>query len=745
MRMGKCLGKGKDKRMVLVKQTTIMGKNWECSFFLTQKPLSGTKTNFLPFSLIPLNTQSYSNHFSKLSRMVQLNSNDFKPYIPAEDTSVKEFTLRAVLLGSLFGVLFGAATVYLALKAGLTVSASIPIAVLAISLGRKFLGTTILENNIIQTTGSAGESVAAGVVFTLPAFLFLSDGIGKGYFNYWTILMLAIFGGILGVLMMIPLRRSLIVKEHANLPYPEGTACAQVLIAGEKGGDFAKTAYQGLGFAFAYALLQRVFHVIAEVPKFATGIANKYLPAAVVSGEITPEYLGVGYIIGPRIAGVLVAGGVLAWMGLIPLLATLVTPDTIAAQLSKLGLMDPTVVSARFGWDPATHSFTNLSDAVYRAYVRQIGAGAVAGAGFITLFKTFPTIVSSFRESLADMRNRDKNVAVSRTENDLSLKVVGIGALALILLMAVLPNVPGDGFLSKLLIGVLVIIFGFFFVTVSSRIVGIIGSSNNPISGMTIATIMGTALVFIGVGWTGKVYEPMALVVGSMICIAAANAGATSQDLKTGYIVGATPKYQQLALFIGVIVSTLVIGFTVQFLDNPTAEMRAAGIEHAIGEKFNAPQATLMATLIKGLLSFNLDWQFVLVGVFVAITMELCEVKSLSFAVGLYLPLATTLPIWIGGVLRGLTDWMAKRKGEEAEDADLGKGSLFATGLVAGGALAGVVVAMLQASDVTAKPLETLSLEHGIAGGLGASGYDLLGVLFYATLAFFLIRAARKK
>ncbi|MEI6407830.1 MAG: oligopeptide transporter, OPT family [Bacteroidota bacterium] len=677
--------------------------------------------------------------------MVQLNSNDFKPYIPAEDTSVKEFTLRAVLLGSLFGVLFGAATVYLALKAGLTVSASIPIAVLAISLGRKFLGTTILENNIIQTTGSAGESVAAGVVFTLPAFLFLSDGIGKGYFNYWTILMLAIFGGILGVLMMIPLRRSLIVKEHANLPYPEGTACAQVLIAGEKGGDFAKTAYQGLGFAFAYALLQRVFHVIAEVPKFATGIANKYLPAAVVSGEITPEYLGVGYIIGPRIAGVLVAGGVLAWMGLIPLLATLVTPDTIAAQLSKLGLMDPTVVSARFGWDPATHSFTNLSDAVYRAYVRQIGAGAVAGAGFITLFKTFPTIVSSFRESLADMRNRDKNVAVSRTENDLSLKVVGIGALALILLMAVLPNVPGDGFLSKLLIGVLVIIFGFFFVTVSSRIVGIIGSSNNPISGMTIATIMGTALVFIGVGWTGKVYEPMALVVGSMICIAAANAGATSQDLKTGYIVGATPKYQQLALFIGVIVSTLVIGFTVQFLDNPTAEMRAAGIEHAIGEKFNAPQATLMATLIKGLLSFNLDWQFVLVGVFVAITMELCEVKSLSFAVGLYLPLATTLPIWIGGVLRGLTDWMAKRKGEEAEDADLGKGSLFATGLVAGGALAGVVVAMLQASDVTAKPLETLSLEHGIAGGLGASGYDLLGVLFYATLAFFLIRAARKK
>ncbi|MBU6340065.1 MAG: oligopeptide transporter, OPT family [Bacteroidetes bacterium] len=670
---------------------------------------------------------------------------EFKPYVASDDHSVKEFTVRAVVLGALFGILFGAATVYLALKAGLTVSASIPIAVLAISLGRKFLGTTILENNIIQTTGSAGESVAAGVVFTLPAFLFLSDGIGKGYFNYWTILMLAIFGGILGVLMMIPLRRSLIVKEHDNLPYPEGTACAQVLIAGEKGGDFAKTAYQGLGFAFVYAILQKVLHVIAEMPKFATAAANKYLPAAVVSGEVTPEYLGVGYIIGPRIAGVLVAGGVLAWLGLIPLLATLVPADTIAAQLAKLGMLDPAVANARFGWDPTTHTFGKLADAVYRAYVRQIGAGAVAGAGFITLFKTMPTIISSFRESLADMRNRDKSTAVARTENDLPMTVVGFGALGLILLMAILPNIPGDSILSKLLIGVLVIVFGFFFVTVSSRIVGIIGSSNNPISGMTIATIMGTALVFIGVGWTGKYYEPMALVVGSMICIAAANAGATSQDLKTGYLVGATPKYQQLALFIGVIVSTLVIGFTVQFLDNPTAEMRAAGIEHAIGEKFNAPQATLMATLIKGLLSFNLDWQFVLVGLFISITMELCAVKSLSFAVGLYLPLATTLPIYAGGALRGLTDWMAKRKGEAEEDSDLGKGSLFATGLVAGGALAGVVVAMLQASDVTAKPLEGFSLEHILTGSLGDGGYNALGVLFFATLAFFLLRAARKK
>ena len=677
--------------------------------------------------------------------------NEFKPYILPSDTSVKEFTVRAVILGALFGILFGAATVYLALKAGLTVSASIPIAVLAISLGRRFLGTTILENNIIQTAGSAGESVAAGVVFTLPAFLFLSDGIGKGYFNYWTILMLAIFGGILGVLMMIPLRKSLIVKEHENLPYPEGTACAHVLIAGEKGGDFAKPAFIGLGVAFAYAVLQKVFRIIAETPAWATSAANKYLPAARVSGEITPEYLGVGYIIGPRIAGVLVAGGVLAWMGLIPLLATLVPPGTIAAQLDKLELLrifDQTtgaVTGYKFGWNPETQTFGDLTSAIYRAYVRQIGAGAVAGAGFITLLKTLPTIVGSFKESLETIRNPANAEHVLRTDKDLSLKVVGIGSVALVVLMAVLPSIPGDSIISKLLIGVLVIIFGFFFVTVSSRIVGIIGSSNNPISGMTIATIMGTALVFIGVGWTGKFYEPMALVVGSMICIAAANAGATSQDLKTGYLVGATPKYQQLALFIGVIVSSLVIGMTVLYLDNPTADLRAQGVQHAIGYKYDAPQATLMATLIKGLLSLNLDWQFVLVGLFIAITLELCAVKSLSFAVGLYLPLSTTLPIWIGGVLKGLTDWIGQRKGEAAEDADLGKGSLFATGLVAGGALAGVVVALLQASDGTANALGSISMEHGIVNWMGEGGYHLLGTLFFAALALILIRVARSK
>ncbi len=680
------------------------------------------------------------------------NKGTFKPYISATD-NVPEFTLKAILLGCVFGIIFGASTVFLALKAGLTVSASIPIAVLAISLGRKFFKTTILENNIIQTTGSAGESIASGVVFTLPAFLFLSaneSGISSGtvYFQYWTIFTLAVLGGMLGTLMMIPLRRSLIVKEHGQLPYPEGTACAQVLIAGEKGGDFAKTAYMGLGFSMLYAILQRVLHVISETPAWVTKQSNRFFPSATLNADITPEYMGVGYIIGPRIAGVLVAGGVLAWLGLIPLLASIVPPDTIALQQVKLGFL-PDVLTAggKGGWDPVTHTFSDMAEALYRTYIRQIGAGAVAAGGFITLFKTIPTIISSFRESVSSMKGNDK-VKVARTENDLSFKTVIFGSLALVVLMTILPILPGDSILNKFLIGILIVVFGFFFVTVSSRIVGIIGSSNNPISGMTIATIMGTALIFIAVGWTGKVFEPMALVVGGIVCIAAANAGATSQDLKTGYIVGSTPRYQQLALFIGAIVSSVVIGFTVKYLDTPTADLAAKGVQHAIGEKFAAPQATLMATLIKGLLSFNLDWNFVLVGVFLAITVELCGVKSLSFAVGAYLPLSTTLPIFAGGAIKGLVDYRAKRKHIATEDAELGKGSLFATGLVAGGALFGVIVALLSVDDTVFHKMEEINTSagpHGLIHMLGEGGYMLLGAGFFAFMGWVLYRIAIRK
>jgi uncharacterized oligopeptide transporter (OPT) family protein len=410
---------------------------------------------------------------------VTVSEKEFKPYIAPEE-NIKEFTPKALIAGGVFGLLFGAATVYLALKAGLTVSASIPVAVLAISIGRKLLKTTILENNIIQTTASAGESIASGVVFTLPGFLFLSmaangQSVGAPYFEYVTIFILAVLGGILGTLMMIPLRRSLIVKEHGKLPYPEGTACASVLIAGEKGGEFAKTAYQGLGFAMLYALLQHVLKVIAAAPTFVTKQTNKFLPSATVSADITPEYMGVGYIVGFRIAGILVAGGVLAWLGMIPLLAGLVPMDAIAEQLVKLGnLKDIHTAGGPGNWNPDTHTFANTADAVYRAYIRQIGAGAVAAGGFMTLIKTIPTIIASVKENLGLVKqgSGEGASATARTDRDLSVKTVFIGSFVLVVLMALLPQIPGQEIWQKILIGFLVVLFGFFFVTVSSRIVG---------------------------------------------------------------------------------------------------------------------------------------------------------------------------------------------------------------------------------------------------------------------------------
>jgi uncharacterized oligopeptide transporter (OPT) family protein len=501
-----------------------------------------------------------------------------------------------------------------------------------------------------------------------------------------------------------------------------------------------------MGIAMVYALFQKVFHVIAEVPSYVTNQASKYWPSAATRGEITPEYLGVGYIIGPRISGVLVAGSVLAWWALIPLLSTLVAPDTVATQLVKLGSLANLNTPGGYGnWDPQTHTFGSYADALYRAYVRQIGAGAVAAGGFITLIKTIPTIVSSFRESMGSLKEKGKG-SVLRTEDDLSFKFVIIGSVALVLLTAILPGtiIPGDGIFQKLFIGLLIVVFGFFFVTVSSRIVGLVGTSNNPISGMTIATLMGTCLIFTSIGWSGKFYEPLALVVGGMICIAASNAGGTSQDLKTGFIVGATPRYQQLALFIGAIVSSIAIGIIVKILDTPTAAMAAQGIKHAIGsDTYPAPQATLMATLARGILSYNLDWQFVIVGVFIAITMELCGIKALAFAIGLYLPLSTTLPIFAGGAVKGYVDWKAERKGEKPQDDELGRGSLFATGLIAGGALTGVIVAIL--AVVLPSIMESLNLEHGLVESLGAGGYQILGTLFFIAMMAMLYRLAVKK
>jgi putative OPT family oligopeptide transporter len=516
---------------------------------------------------------------------------EFKPFIPA-DQEVAEFTPKAVIFGVIFGVLFGASTVYLALKAGLTVSASIPIAVLSISVLRLFGRATILENNIVQTIGSAGESVAAGVAFTVPALLFLSPGAeGAKYFEYVTIMTLAACGGVLGVLFMVPLRRSLIVKEHATLPYPEGTACAEVLIAGERGGRMAGLVFGGVAVAFVYKLLNSVVAFWKEAVAWVSS-KTATLPNATVAHEVSPEYLGVGYILGPRVGGIMVSGSILTYIVLIPLLSLLVPTEKVIADLVALGHPLNTVMG---------------KDEVWRfkeAYTRYIGAGAVTMAGIITLIKTMPTIWRSLKESIGALKGGAGGVKVSRTERDIPITWVAGGAIGLAVILAVLPVLPGE-FGGKLLMSVLMLVFGFLFVTVSSRIVGLIGSSSNPISGMTIATLLGTALVFLTMGMGGDSDQPIALTDGANGGIAAANAGAPSQDLQTGYLVGATPIRQQNGLVIGVLVSTLVIGVTIKFLHSG----------FTIGsDKLPAPQATLMATVIKGVMSQNLPWGYSLVG-----------------------------------------------------------------------------------------------------------------------------------
>ncbi len=638
---------------------------------------------------------------------------EFKPYLSASDL-VPEFTPKAIILGSVFGIIFGASTVYMGLKVGLTVSASIPIAVLAISIFKKIGKSTILENNIVQTIGSAGESVAAGVVFTVPALLFLSGGVD--YFQYFQIFTLAILGGVLGVLFMVPLRRSLIVKEHGNLAYPEGTACADVLIAGEKGGSMASKVFAGLGFAFVYKLLNNVIGLWKDTPSIGTAKGSVY-PNATVPAEISPELLGVGYVIGFRQSAILVAGGLLSYLVFIPL-------------ISVFGQSITSIVK------PATRLISDMGAGEIRtAYVRYIMAGAVTAGGVITMIKTFPMLVSSLRDSIADLRggkSNGANVKVLRTEDDLPITLTAIGALAMIVIIAVLPSIPGN-----LGSGLLIVVFGFLFVTVSSRIVGIIGSSNNPISGMTIATLMGTCLVFIAMGWTGKAYEPIALVVGAIVCIAAANAGATSQDLKTGYLLGATPKYQQYGLIIGVVVSSIVIGATVLLLHNTLV----------IGsDAIPAPQANLMATVIQGLLNQELPWGFVLVGMAISIVVELCGVRSLGFAVGAYLPLSTTVPIFIGGLVKLYVDKANKTKVDEGET---GPGILYASGLIAGGALMGVVIAVLKSIELekTAEGVSiTLSdlLNTSIGEHMGMMG-DIIGVVAFGIMAFALYRNALEK
>jgi putative OPT family oligopeptide transporter len=707
---------------------------------------------------------------------------EFHPYIPSEK-NVPEFTRRAIILGIFAGLFFGAITVYVGLRAGLTVSASIPIAVLSISILRAFGKATILENNIVQTTGSAGESIAGGVIFTLPALIFLGFPL-----QYWGVFFLALLGGWLGVLFMIPLRRQLIVKEHGNLLYPEGTACADVLVAGDKGGSFAGRVFLGFGLGGLYAFLMETMGFWPDTPQYRPD----WLPGASIRANITPEYMGVGYIIGPRVAGLLFAGGVFSWLVLMPTIKFFggLLTQPLFPGLIPIGQMAP--------------------DDLYRSYIRPMGAGAVAASGVITLFKTMPTIIAALSAGLKDIRKSRAvsavTTAVSRVDRDFSMKIVVLGSLAVVVMMWALLTfrpIPGakTGVFANLIAAVFVVVFGFLFVTVSSRICGLIGNSSNPISGMAIATLMATCAMFLVAHWTAAAFSALALTIGGVVCVASSNAGGTSQDLKTGYLVGATPSKQQLALMIGVMTSVFVVGGTLNLMNVGLEEYKPANIAvnigqlpsgvsvqqqsfthggknyvllnaigshvvpdgnylydpaagaidvqwvHGIGsEKASAPQARLMATVINGILQRQLPWRLVLVGVFLVIAIELLGIRSLPVATGAYLPIDTTMAIFAGGVIR----WLAERglKDRGSADSEIGPGPLYASGLIAGGGIFGLLgIVIYLFGDPNFKyhflPEHFLHIGPSVLGGLASN--RLFAVVMFVALGATQFYFARKK
>jgi putative OPT family oligopeptide transporter len=742
----------------------------------------------------------------------------FTPYIP-DETSLREFTPRAVLLGALLGMIFGASSLYLVLKVGLTVSASIPVAVISIAVFRiaSKLGVkdaTILENNIVQTAGSAGESIAFGVGVTMPAILILGFDL-----ELTRVALVAVLGGLLGILMMIPLRRALIVAQHGRLKYPEGTACAEVLKAGatdesraaaslaareeeaRRGGSrlSAHTIFTGFGIGLAYKTAMVALKGWKDVPERVFG---KPFEAGSVAAEVSPELLGVGYIIGPRIASIMAAGGVMAYLLLIPLIKFF--GDALPGPLAPGGVpiheMGPSEIRS--------------------AYVLYIGAGAVAAGGIISLFRSLPIIVHGLREGLRDFGGGAQEAGPRRrTERDLSMKVVFGGILALI--VAIVLARP----LHMNLIGaVLIVALGFLFVTVSSRLTGEIGSSSNPISGMTVATLLITCLVFLVVGWTGGPYYVTALSVGAIVCIAASNGGSTSQDLKTGFLVGGTPRYQQLAILFGALLSALVLGPILLRLNSaattyvPAAQVAPAGLRvdpstlagtrerppaaHVGGEsrdylvwhktdaadapagrylvddtgravwlvdpgingvhtkradgtevrKFDAPKATLMSYIIKGILDRQLPWGLVLFGVMIAVVLEMAGIPSLAFAVGVYLPLSSSSPIFVGGAVRWLADRRSRPRHvaagltEEqiAAEADKSPGVLMASGYIAGGAIAGIVIAFMAGVLEPVDAVLTRWSRENNPLFQGAHS-DLLSLVPFALLTLFLFLSAREK
>jgi putative OPT family oligopeptide transporter len=718
---------------------------------------------------------------------------EFRPYVAGTER-VREFSLRAVVLGALFGILFGAVSVYVGLRAGLTVSASIPIAVLSISILRAFGRSTILENNIVQTTGSAGESVAAGVIFSIPALIFLGFSLNS---EYWRIFFLALIGGWLGVLFMIPLRRQLIVKEHGNLTYPEGTACADVLVAGERGGSFAGRVFWGLGLGGAYTFLMNTMAMWTGQPDYQP----PWLPGASFRAAVTSEYLGVGYIIGPRVAGTLFAGGVISWLVIMP-------------AIKFFGSLAPNAPLY-----PSTVPIPQMtSDQLWASYIRPMGAGAVAAAGLITLIKTLPTIFSALSAGLKDVRAKQAELSeADRTERDLSMRVVLVGSVVIVAMMWCLLKfkpIPGaqTGAISNLIAAIFVVVFGFLFVTVASRISGLIGNSSNPVSGMTIATLMATCAMFLVVGWTANQYAVLALTIGGVVCIASAIAGATSQDLKTGFLVGATPVAQQIGLVVGVAVSALAVGGTLILMNVGLAQYKPLQIAldiqnlpvgvavqeshhlyegkdyalvNALGSheipdgkylydpatkqieiqwvqgigsaQAAAPQARLMATVISGILNQRLPWRLVLIGVFLVVAVELLGIRSLAFAVGSYLSIATTLAMFVGGLVRWLSE-LGKEKAAGVE-SEVSPGSLYASGLIAAGGVFGllaIVINLLQDPELSKHVPHWLgvmlrvpwrsdlfSMGPRIAPHLSQAGW--LGALMFGILSLTLFISARKR
>lgn len=629
--------------------------------------------------------------------------NEFKPYIPA-DRVMPELTVTSIVMGMLLAVIFGAANAYLGLRVGMTVSASIPAAVISMGVIRVIMKrNSILESNMVQTIGSAGESLAAGAIFTMPAlFLWAEEGLCDMP-SLVEITLIALCGGVLGVLFMVPLRNALIVKEHETLLYPEGTACADVLLAGEEGGANASTVFSGMGLAAAFKFVVDGLKVLPSDVAFAFKSFK-----GEIGMEVYPALLGVGYIVGPQIASYMFVGSVIGWMVIIPLIC-LFGPDTW-------------LYPADVGTTIADLYAAGGAAKIWSTYVKYIGAGAIATGGIISLIKSLPLIITTFRDSIKSMKG-GKNTNTARTAQDLPMQIILFGIVAMILIIWVVPAIP-----VTLLGAAIIVVFGFFFATVSSRMVGLVGSSNNPVSGMAIATLLIATMSIKASGKTGIDGMTAAIAIGSVICIVAAIAGDTSQDLKTGYLLGATPKKQQMGEIIGVIVSGLAIGGVLYLLN------AAWGYG---GAEVPAPQATLMKMIVEGIMGGNLPWNLVFIGVFLAIALEILRVPVMPFAIGLYLPIYLNASIMIGGVVRMFMD-RRKNVDEETKTKQTTDGTLYCAGMIAGEGLVGILLAIFAVFGINVSIGESVNF-----GNIG--GVVLMVIMILCLLKFSLWKKSKEK